>query len=180
MMHAKRDLRAVPDSRGGMKREHAPGRAGARGRACRWTPSPAAKDPPFATGKVRENLPFELRNVKVADGGRSIEGVGIVRFDMDRGDTKPAVIAILKVVKEKFPGAKQIALGLSPSVDCPTLKIAEATWDNGRVTLKYGIPTLGQIEAPNSRIGAGDRQMLLLNRNGACQIRTYRLSSEAN
>lgn len=118
------------------------------------TSSPAAKEPPFATGKVRENLPFQLRNVTVADGGRSIGGVGIVRFDIDRGDIKPAVVAMLKVVKEKFPAAKQISLNLSPSVDCPACRIAEAAYDSGRVTLAYGTPTLRQIEESNSRADA--------------------------
>lgn len=117
------------------------------------TPSSAAKEPPFASGKVRENFSFELRNVKVTEGGRNVEGVGIVKFDTDRGDIKPAVIAIIKVVKEKFPVVKQITLSLSPSIDCPACKIAEAKYDNGRVTLDYGIPTLSQIEESNSRIG---------------------------
>ncbi|GAM10322.1 hypothetical protein OR1_02611 [Geobacter sp. OR-1] len=117
------------------------------------TRSSAAKEPPFASGKVRENLPFELRNVKVTDGGRSIEGVGIVRFDIDRSDIKPAVIAILRVINAKFPVAKQIALSLTPSVDCPVCKIAEAKYDNGRVRLDFGTPTLKQIEESNSRIG---------------------------
>lgn len=116
------------------------------------TPSSAAKEPPFATGKVRENFRFELRDVKVTDEGMSIQGVGIVRFDIDRADIKTAVIAMLKVLKEKCPGAKQIILSLSPSVDCPACKIAEAKYDNGKVTLNYGIPTLKQIEESNSRI----------------------------
>lgn len=118
------------------------------------SPSPAAKQPAFANGKVRENLPFELRNVKAADDGRSVEGVGIIRFDIDPADIKPAVITMLKVLKGKFPGAKQIALDLSPSIDCPACKIAEARYDNGKVTLNYGIPTMKQIEESNSGIRA--------------------------
>src|SRR6266567_1739678 len=61
------------------------------------THSSAAKEPPFATGKVRENLPFELRNVRVTEGGTSIEGVGIIKFDIDRGDIKQPIIKISKV-----------------------------------------------------------------------------------
>lgn len=102
---------------------------------------------------MRENFPFELRNVKIAEGGASIGGVGIVKFDIDRGEIKPAVVAMLKVMKEKFPAAKQIILDLSPTVDCPACKIAEARYDNGKVTLNYGIPTLKQIEESNSQIG---------------------------
>lgn len=116
--------------------------------------SSAVKEPPFATGKVRETVTFELREVKAADDGKSVEGVGVVRFDLERADIKPAVIAILRVIKEKFPSAQRISLILTPSIDCLTCRIAEAAYDNGKVKLYYGTPTLEQMEESNRNIGA--------------------------
>lgn len=136
--------------------------------------SPAAKEPPFARGKVRENLPFELRNVKAADDGRKVEGIGVIRFDIDPADVKPAVVTMLKLLKEKFPVAKQIALTVVPSIDCPACRIAEARYDNGRVTLDYGIPTLKQIEESNSRIGVAPA-----SGNAAERPRLFRPDGEA-
>ena len=117
------------------------------------TPLYTAKEPAFATGKVRDDLPYELRKVKATEGEKSVAGLGIVRFDIGRGDIKPVVIAMLKVVREKFPAAQQIALDLTPSVNCPDCRIAEARYDNGRVKLAYGTPTLAQIEESNRQIG---------------------------
>lgn len=135
------------------------------------TPLYTAKEPAFATGKVRDDLPYELRNVKAAEGGKNVAGLGIVRFDIGRGDIKPVVIALLKVVKKKFPAAQQIALDLTPSVNCPDCRIAEARYDNGRVNLAYGTPTLAQIEESNRQIGQPasgetDNRPLLFQPNG--------------
>lgn len=131
-----------------------------------------AKEPPFAAGKVRGDLAFELRNVKASEGGTAVEGLGIVRFDIDRSDIRPAVTAMLKVLKEKNPAAKRITLTLTPSADCPDCGIAIAGYDNGKVKLGYGVPTMKQIEESNSRIGtptasgAKDDRPLLFRPNG--------------
>lgn len=136
-----------------------------------------AKEPAFATGKVREDLTFELRKVTVADGGKSLEGFGIVRFDIDRADIKPTVIAMLKIMKEKHPATNRISLSLTPSVDCPACGIAKARYDEGKVKLEYGVPTLQQIEESNSRIGTPtasgekDDRPLLVRPNGEAIIR---------
>ena len=136
-----------------------------------------AKEPAFATGKVRDDLTFELRKVTVTDGGTSVGGFGIVRFDIDRADIKQTVVAMLKIMKEKHPAAKRISLSLTPSVDCPACGIAEARYDEGKVKLEYGIPTLQQIEESNSRIGTPtasgekDDRPLLVRPNGEAIIR---------
>jgi hypothetical protein len=136
-----------------------------------------AKEPAFATGKVRDDLTFEMRKVTVADGGKSVEGLGIVRFDIDRADIKPTVVAMLKIMKEKHTAANRISLSLTLSADCLDCCIARARYNEGRVKLEYGVPTLQQIEESNSRIGTTtasgekDDRPLLVRPNGEAIIR---------
>ncbi|WP_306532469.1 hypothetical protein [Geobacter sp.] len=115
--------------------------------------SPAAKEPPFVTGEVKKDLTFEVRSVRFSDKGKTVEGIGIVRFDSDRSELKGAAVAMVKKLKEKVPAAERITLTLKPAVDCPVCTMAEASWDRGKVVLRYGIPTMDQMEAANALIG---------------------------
>lgn len=119
-------------------------------------PAGGPKSPPFATGTVRENLHFEIRNARISGNGTALEGIGIVRFDMDRDQIKPAVLAMLKAVKEKAPAAKAITLELKPAVECPVCTLATATHREGRTVIRYGIPSMEQIERHNALIGTTD------------------------
>ncbi|MBT1075707.1 hypothetical protein [Geobacter grbiciae] len=121
-------------------------------------PSPAAKEPPFVTGTVRKDLNFEVRNVRFGNRGKTVEGIGIVTFDSDRSDLKAAAVAMLKKLKEKVPAAERIVLTLKPSVDCPVCAMAEVTWDRGKVDMRYGIPSLEQMEEANTLIGTKDKK----------------------
>lgn len=116
-------------------------------------PSPAAKEPPFVTGTVKKDLGFEVRNVRFSDKGKTVEGIGIIRFDSDRSELKAAAVAMVTKLKEKVPAAERITLTMKPSVDCPVCAMAEVAWDRGKAVLRYGIPSLEQMEAANARIG---------------------------
>jgi hypothetical protein len=115
--------------------------------------SPAAKEPAFATGTVKKDLNFEVRSVTLSDKGKTVEGIGIVRFDSDRSELKAAGVAMVKKMKEKVPAAERIVLTLKPAVDCPVCAMAEVAWDRGKVALRYGIPSLEQMEGANALIG---------------------------
>ncbi len=115
--------------------------------------SPATKDPPFVSGEVRKDLTFEVRSVRFSDKGKTVEGIGIIRFDSDRSELKAAAVAMVRKLKEKIPAAERIALTLKPAVDCPVCAMADVVWDRGKVVLRYGIPSLEQMEAANALIG---------------------------
>jgi hypothetical protein len=120
--------------------------------------SPAAKEPPFVAGTVKKDLGFEVRSVTLDDTGKALTGIGIVRFDSDRSELKAAAVAMVKKLKEKVPAAERIALTLKPAVDCPVCAMAEVAWDRGTAVLRYGIPSLEQMEAANARIGTKNEQ----------------------
>lgn len=115
--------------------------------------SPVAKEPPFVTGTVKKDLGFEVRNVRFSDRGKTVAGIGIVRFDSDRSELKGAAVAMVTKMKEKVPAAERITLTLKPAVDCPVCAMAEVAWDRGTAVLRYGIPSLEQMETANARIG---------------------------
>ena len=115
--------------------------------------SPAAKEPPFVAGTVKKDLNFEVRSVTLSDQGKTVEGIGIVRFDSDRSELKAAAVAMMRKLKEKVPAAERIALTLKPAVDCPVCAMAEVAWERGDAVLRYGTPSLEQMEAANARIG---------------------------
>lgn len=121
-------------------------------------PSPAAKEPPFVSGTVRKDLNFEVRNVSLSDKGKTVEGIGIVGFDSDRSDLKAATVTMLKKLKEKVPPAERIVLTLKPAVECPVCAMAQAAWEQGKVALRYGIPSLEQMEEANALIGTKDKE----------------------
>lgn len=120
--------------------------------------SPAAKEPPFVTGTVKKDLGFEVRNVAFSDKGKAVAGIGIVRFDSDRSELKAAAVAMVTKLKEQVPAAERITLTLKPAVDCPVCAMAEVAWDRGTAVLRYGIPSLEQMEAANARIGTKDEE----------------------
>lgn len=118
------------------------------------TLSSAAKQPPFASGKTQEGTSFELRNVRIEEEGKSIKGIGIVRFDITREELKPVAIAMLRTLKEKVPAVERISLSIKPSVDCPVCTIAQVAYIKGQTVLSYGTPSLEQINSHNARIGS--------------------------
>lgn len=121
-------------------------------------PSSAAKEPSFVTGTVKKDITFEVRDVRFSNRGKTVEGIGIVGFDSDRSGLKAAAVAMLKKLKEKVPAAERIVLSLKPSVDCPVCAMAEVTWDRGKVDMRYGIPSLEQMEEANTLIGTKDKK----------------------
>lgn len=118
------------------------------------TLSSAAKQPPFASGKTQGGTSFELRNVRIGVDGKSVEGIGIVRFDIRREELKPVAIAMLRTLKEKVPAVERMSLSLKPSVDCPVCTIAQVAYVKGRTVLSYGIPSIEQINSHNAQIGS--------------------------
>lgn len=126
--------------------------------------SPVAKEPPFVTGTVKKDLGFEVRSVRISDQGKTVAGIGIVRFDSDRSELKAVAVAMVTKLKEKVPAAERITLTLKPSVDCPVCAMAEVAWDRGKVALRYGIPSLEQMEGANARIGTKDEEGATVDR----------------
>lgn len=114
---------------------------------------PTAKAPPFASSQAGDKLPFELRDVQLSADKTTVTGIGIVRFDITQAEIRPATEAMLRAVKQKVPAAKRISLTLRPTVECPVCTIAETEYAAGKVTIRYGIPSLGQIDAANALIG---------------------------
>lgn len=114
---------------------------------------PAAKGPPFASSTAGDKLPFELRDVRITPDGTTVTGTGVVRFDISQAEIRPAVEAMLRAITGKVPAATQISLALKPVVGCPVCTIAGVSYERGKVVIRYGIPSLGQIDAANARIG---------------------------
>ena len=117
---------------------------------------PAGQDPPFATGKVRENFVFSLREVRATAEGTVVEALGVVPYDIERQDVKPAAVAMLRLLKEKFPLAQQLRVTMVFAKEFSQLVIAEVEHDKGRTLVRYGIPTMEQIEENNRKIGSAE------------------------
>jgi hypothetical protein len=115
-------------------------------------PTAAGQGALFLSGEVRQGLTFELRDVRVAEGGKSAEGMGVVRFDVRREDLKPLSVAMLGALKQKLPAAERVKLAVKPYAGAPCV-IGEIEWSGGSTRLSYGIPTQQQIDASNALIG---------------------------
>jgi hypothetical protein len=119
-------------------------------------PAPTVKEAPFVTGMVKKDVSFEVRNVRFSDKGKTVEGIGIAAFDSNWANLKEAALAMLKKLKETVPAAERIALTLKPGVECPVCTMAEVEWNRGQVSIRYGVPSLQQMESANAAIGTKD------------------------
>jgi|GEM_PF-1837140 len=117
------------------------------------TTANVAKSPPFASGKVSEQLTYELHRVQPSADGKIFDGVGLVRFDIRQEELKPVVQSMLKELHKKIPHLQKIHLFIRPSLDCTACTIAEVSSQQGNAVLKFGIPSLAQIYANNAQIG---------------------------
>lgn len=113
----------------------------------------ATKSPPFASGKVSEQLAYELHRVQPSKDGKIFDGVGLVRFDIRQEELKPVAQSMLKELYKKIPQVQRIHLFIRPSLDCTACTIAEVSSQQGNTVLTFGIPSLAQIDANNALIG---------------------------
>lgn len=90
------------------------------------------------------------KNVK---GGRLLEALGVVPFDIKREQIKPTILAIVKAIKRKNPDCEWIAVHLKLAKDLPLLQAGIAEYKEGTVSISYGIPSDKQIEEWNANIG---------------------------
>lgn len=93
------------------------------------------------------------KNVK---GGRLLEAIGTVPFDIKKEQIKPTVLAVIKAIKQKNSDCEWIAVNLKLAKDLPLLQAGIAEYKEGKVFISYGIPSDKQIEEWNTNIGKND------------------------
>ncbi len=88
-------------------------------------------------------------------GGKAIIATGIVPYDIKREQVKPSLLAILKVVVEKYPKATGIFVRLAPDEQLGRLAYfaGKADYEGNVITVHYGVPADEQIKNWNSEIG---------------------------
>lgn len=124
-------------------------------------PIQAPTSPPYAKGQVSPELHFELRDVRLSEEGKRAEGFGIVRYSVKREEVRPVAEAMLRTLKAKAPVAEIVFLTLRPAVDCPACDIAEVSWKKGVAEIRFGIPSMAQIEEWNLGVGKIDGRVPL-------------------
>jgi hypothetical protein len=90
------------------------------------------------------------KNVK---GGRLLEAIGTVPFDIKKEQIKPTILAVIKAIKQKNPDCEWIAVHLKLAKDLPLLQAGIAEYKEGNISISYGIPSDKQIEEWNANIG---------------------------
>ena len=72
---------------------------------------------------------------------------------------KPTSLTILKRLKEKYPGAKSIAVSIYDDERAMPLgmTVAKAAYRTGTVTIAGGLPTEAEVAAVNAKRAKGDR-----------------------
>lgn len=98
---------------------------------------------------------------KGVKGGRLVEALVTVPFDIKREQIRPSMIGVLKVLMNKYPDCEWFTISMSFGKDVPLLTAGQAEYKEGKIQIQYGVPSDKELEEWNLIVKNYPRSILV-------------------